>query len=310
MTASNSILYDLYLDIKRGLSNKRFWTVLGIYSLIFLLHMILSSTWALTCYYLGGERMCEILSGPILTTHIEISRLTDLDVFKNYFPFIGATAYAYTIMDDRKRRYYMQQTQRVGFSRYYWCKLAAGSLLSGLLGALLMASICLLVLLFITYNPFIKGVVEYYSQFDPYISQPFYIGWSRGEDALITVINIWVWWLIGGMKNFLLGALYGLMASVLAFFTDNRVIMTACPILYFLVEDKWLYILTLLFGEDSYVSMILSKFYIRGNLNTAEYGNLYHCALLIFLIVLFLNLAKRFQNRAECLYMEGGSVSD
>lgn len=310
MTASNSGLYDLYLDLRRGLSDKRFWSVLVFFSLVFLLHIILTAIWPLTCHYYGGRGyIFELMPGVPFAAQTEIRRLTSMELLASFFPFIGSVAYAYTIMDDRKNGYYIQQTQRVGFSRYYWCKLIAGSILSGILGALIMVSICLLVVLFITYNPFFKEAVEYYSQYDDF--SPGYIAWEYGEgNTLITVTNPWVWWFIGGIKYFLEGMLFGLIASVIAFFSDSRVFMTACPILYFIIEDKVLYMLRYLFGIGSNVSMILGKFSFRSEMGYFSYGNLYHFALLIFLIVLFLNLAWHFKRRAECMYMEGGDVDD
>ncbi len=310
MTASNSVLYDLYLDLRRGLSDRRFWSVLGIFSLVFLLHIRWTAIWSLTCYYFGGKGyIYELMYGIPFATQTEIRLLTSMELLANFFPFIGSTAYAYTIMDDRKNGYYIQQTQRIGFSRYYWCKLIAGSILSGILGALIMVSICLLVVLFITYNPFFKEAVEYYSQYDDF--SPGYIAWEYGDgNTLITVNNPWIWWFIGGVKYFLEGMLFGLIASVIAFFTDNRVIMTACPILYFIVEDHLLYMLRCLLGIGSNISMILGKFSFRSEMGYFAYGNLYHFALLTFLIVLFLNLARCFQNRSERLYMEGGDVDD
>lgn len=310
MTASNSVLYDLYLDLRRGLSDKRFWSVLGIFSLVFLLHIILTAIWPLTCHYFGGRGyIFELMPGIPFATQTEIQRINSMELLANFFPFIGSVAYAYTIIDDRKNRYYIQQTQRVGFSRYYWCKLLAGSILSGILGALIMVSICLLVVLFITYNPFFRDAVEYYSQYDDF--SPGYIAWEYGEgNTLMTVTNPWVWWFVGGVKYFLEGMLFGLIASVIAFFTDNKVFITACPILYFIIEDKLLYMLRCLFGIGSNISMILAKFSFRAELGYFSYGNLYHFALLIFLIVLFLNLARCLKNRAECMYMGGGDVSD
>lgn len=310
MITSNSVLYDLYLDLKRGLSDKRFWSVLGIFSLVFLIHIIVAAIWSLTCYYFGGKGyIFELMPGRPFATQTEIQRITNMELLANFFPFIGSTAYAYTIIDDRRNRYYIQQIQRARFSRYYWCKLAAGSILSGILGALIMVSICLIAVLFITYNPFFGEAVEYYSQYDEFL--PNYIGWGYGEgNALITVANPWVWWFIGGIKYFLQGTLFGLIASVIAFFTDNRVFMTACPILYFIIEDRLIYMLRRLFGKDSYISMVLNKFTFRSEMGYFSYGNLYHYALVIFLITLFLNLARHFQNRAERMYMEGGDIDD
>ncbi|MCM1048959.1 MAG: hypothetical protein NC433_11110 [Clostridiales bacterium] len=309
MTKSKSILYDLYLDLKRGLSNKRFWSVLGIFSLVFILHMVLRYIWPLTVYYYGFKGLVyEALHGPTFTPQLEIQNITSMQLFHNFFPFIGSLAYAYTIMDDKRTGYYIQQTQRVGFSRYYWCKLAASAILSGVLGALLLASICLLAVLLTTYNPFFKEATEYYSQYTDFWDNHT-ISWGY-HNVVAAVHNPWAWWFVGGIKYFIEGVLFGLMASVIAFFSDNRVLMTAVPILYFIIEDMALYMLRCLFGIDSNVSEFLNKFTFRSEMGNFSYGNLYHYVLLIFLILLFLVLAMILQRRAKSLYMEGGNADD
>ncbi|MCM1048962.1 MAG: hypothetical protein NC433_11125 [Clostridiales bacterium] len=304
MSTSKSLLYDLHLDLKRGLSNQRFWSVLGIFSFVFILHMVLWYIWPLTCYYYGGKGyVYELLLGAAFTPQREIQNITDMQLFFDFFPFIGSLAYAYTIIDDRRNKYCIQQMQRVGFARYYWCKLAASSILSGILGALLLVCICLLAVLLTTYNPFFKEAAEYYSQYIDF-GDNHIIGWGYGEQNVIAAVHSpWVWWFVGGIKYFIEGVLFGLMASVIAFFSDNRVLMTAVPILYFIIEDKALYMIRSLFGIDSDVSIFLNKFTFRTEMGNFSYGNLYHYVLLIFLIVLFLVMAVFLQRRAERLYM-------
>lgn len=316
MIKSNSILYNLYLDLKRGLSNKRFWSVLGVFSFIFILHIILYGIWPVTLYYFGKDSGINDLAvgwgGAGYTRDSEIRRLANLVLFTNFFPFIGAVAYAYTVIDDRRQRYCIQQVQRIGFSRYYWSKLIAGGTLGGLLGVFCMVCICLISTIFLNYNPFIREAIECYTEFEVYCNEIDnaynYIGW--GANRIYTVISSYIWWILGGIKYFMMGLFFGLLSSIFAFFSDNKVFMYAGPIIYLLLEDKWLYMLECLFGNDSYISMILRKFSFRSEMSYHSYGNLYNYALLIFLIVLLLNMARYFKNKAENLYMEGGNASD
>lgn len=301
--ASNSVLHCLYLDLRRGLTNKRFWTVLGILSAIFLLYVIVTGIWPLTVYYIGGEERYPDWGGRIYTRQSKIEDLTQLAVFANFFPFLGAAAYAYTIIDDRRHRYYLQQVQRVGFSRYYWCKLIASGLLGGLIGALCMGVICLIPTLVIAWNPFISGAVDYYNGWETLYKNVSYryVGWGF-DRAFLTVTNPWAWWALGGLKYFVMGMFFGLLSGMMALFTDNSVILYAGPVIYLLLEDKWLYMCVCLFRDSAAISTILRKFSQRAEIGA--YGNLYHYSLLIFLIILLLNLARHFRDRVERLYME------
>lgn len=311
MLTTNSMLYCIYLDFKRGLLNKRFWTVLGSVSLIFLLHVILDGVWPLSHYYYGGEESFYLWGGRIYTSQGEIEALSNMELFSDFFPFLCAAAYAYTIIDDRRQGYYIQQLQRIGFPKYYWGKLVASGLLGGLFGALCMVVICLVSMLFTAWNPFIKEAVDFCAEWDALYrdmtSISRYVGWEPVR-AYCNITSSVVWYFMGGVKYFVMGVLYGLLASMIAFLTDNKVIMYAGPVIYLLLQDKWLYLLLDLVHTIFSVSVVTERFSLRSG--RILYGDLYHYFLLLFMIALLLNLAKLLQHKTEYFYMEGGSAGD
>ena len=48
MIVSNSGLYNIGLDLRRGLTNKRFWSTLGVLAFVFSLFIGLRGIWPLT----------------------------------------------------------------------------------------------------------------------------------------------------------------------------------------------------------------------------------------------------------------------
>ncbi len=307
MIVSNSGLYNIGLDLRRGLTNKRFWSTLGVLAFVFSLFIGLRGIWPLTTYYYGGDAGYRAYVGRMFTQKIIIQSLIDLAVFANYFPFFGAVAFAYTIVDDRRHGYCLQQIQRIGFSKYYWSKLTASGILGGLMGTMCIVLICLLSAILVAWNPFTKEAVAYYNSWTDYDNIIGYVGWGY-DGAYFYVGNQWVWWMLGCIKYFVMGTFFGFLAGIIAFYTNNKVILYAGTVIFLLLEDKWLYMLILFCGRDSYISNILSRFFQRANIKM--FGNLYHYSLLLFLIILLLNFAIYIQNRVEHFYMEGGSMDD
>ncbi len=306
MNASNSILYYLWLDLRRGLTNKRFWSTLGVLSCIFLIYLVLSAIWPLTTYYYGGDAGYRAYVGRMYTQQIKIQCLTQLAIFANYFPFLGAAAFSYNIIDDRRHGYCLQQIQRIGFSKYYWSKLLTSGLLGGLMGAMCMVIICLLTTLLIAWNPLIHEAVEYYNSWKETNTISYrYVGWGY-DKAYFYITNPWIWWVLGGIKYFVMGVFFGLISGIIAFYTNNKVFLYAGSVIFFLLEDKWLSMLGRFFGKDSFISLLLQNFSQRAAIE--NYGNLYHYSSLIFLIILSLKIATSIMDNIEVFYMEGGNA--
>ena len=134
-----------------------------------------------------------------------------------------------------------------------------------------------------------------------------YVGWGPGH-AYCNITSSVVWYFLGGVKYFVMGVLYGLLASMIAFLTDNKVIMYAGPVIYLLLQDKWLYLFLYLVHTFFSIPVVTERFSLRSG--RILYGDLYHYFLLFFMIALLLNLAKLLQYRTERFYMEGGSADD
>ncbi len=216
MIVSNSGLYNIGLDLRRGLTNKRFWSTLGVLAFVFSLFIGLRGIWPLTTYYYGGDAGYRAYVGRMFTQKIIIQSLIDLAVFANYFPFFGAVAFAYTIVDDRRHGYCLQQIQRIGFSKYYWSKLTASGILGGLMGTMCIVLICLLSAILVAWNPFTKEAVAYYNSWTDYDNIIGYVGWGY-DGAYFYVENQWVWWMLGCIKYFVMGTFFGFLAGIIAF---------------------------------------------------------------------------------------------
>ena len=306
----SSIRYNLVLDLKRGLRDRRFWTVLAVVSVIFILCLALDWILPYTQYYYGGEESFKFFPSGGHVALYEVPKIMGMQVFSAFFPFIGTAAFAFVIMDDRRQNYCMQQIQKTGFSGYYWSKLAVSGILGGLLGALCIVAACVLSLLLVDYLPVFREAVDYnvelytrYSSGSESIRES--IGWGSYKKYISLADHLWVWYLVlGSVKHFLLGVLFGLFAGIIAFFTENKVVLYSDPVISFLMWDSWVYILTRFFETDSYIWTILNKFYIRTH--RMDLGDLYQYSLLAFLILVLIILAGGLRNRAECRYMEGG----
>ena len=313
MKTKNSIFRCIGLDIKRGLSNRRFWAVLGVFSVIFVVHMMLDAVWPLSQYYNGGEKaLTEEYGGRLFTLLQEISRLNDMILFSNYFPFLGSVAYAYTVIDDRRNRYCMQLIQKSGFSNYYWGRMISSGILGGLLGALCMGAICLLAAVFTTWNPFISDAAEFLREWEMEIERMngntewlMYFGWGYDQAYAYLENHYAIWYCLGACKYFVMGMLFGLLAGIIAFFSDNKIFLYAGPVLAIILWDKWSYTILDFLGADNRIIQGVS---LRAN--NASYSDLYQYSLLAFFIVLLLIFARHFKGRTRRFYMEGGTEDD
>ena len=75
MIVSNSGLYNIGLDLRRGLTNKRFWSTLGVLAFVFSLFIGLRGIWPLTTYYYGGDAGYRAYVGRMFTQKIIIQSL-------------------------------------------------------------------------------------------------------------------------------------------------------------------------------------------------------------------------------------------
>lgn len=307
---NNSICRNLCLDIRRGLRDKRFWAVLGIFSFLFFFCIVLDWVRPLTQYYNGGLQSYKYYPVPGHVARYEVEVLNGLVLFVDFFPFVGAAAFAWVIMDDRRQGYCMQQIQRMGFAAYYRGKLAASGILGGILGALCMVSLCLLSLVLIDYLPFFREAVDYNAETFRQIFQSgqhsnYGIGWSGCRDYVFLDEHPWVWnFLAGGIKYFVMGASYGLLAGIIAFGSDNRVLVYAGPVLALFLWDGLVYMFDRFTEPFSRAATVIDKFYLRGRMT--EFGNLYHYCLLFFFFLVLVFLSGILRDRTECRYMEGG----
>lgn len=177
-----------------------------------------------------------------------------------------------------------------------------------LLGGILLVQIYAVIVgvaeLGITYNPFLRDVVEYYTNTESYkVSYNASIRWGR--HILCDSLDYVAWRLLGCVQFFGMGVLYGAISGVIAFMTSNRVLVYAAPVLILGLWEKWLYAVILLFQKNEMVTETLRYFFIKPYVGSFGYLILY--GFLVFLIVLVLCIAKVLEPKIMERYREGGS---
>lgn len=128
MKKEGSTASMLWLDIRRGFCSKRFWGIVGVVTIVFVVFLTLDIIYPLQKYYNGyGTFDWKLDSISMAPFAVRIGILS-MDLFITFFPFIGVIAYAGTIIDERKDGYCYQIIQKRGFHSYYWSHFVASGL--------------------------------------------------------------------------------------------------------------------------------------------------------------------------------------
>lgn len=293
------MLHMIGIDLRRGLRNKQFWIAVMVLETIFLAVIVSENILSVQQYYYDGTANHEWL-GFLLDAQLEFENITRMDFFVNFFPLLGALAYACSIVDDRKHAYYQQITQKNGIKKYYWSRLISSGLMGGILVVILLGILILMLELGITHNPLLKDAVEYYK---PFINDSFYtITWGGKE--LGTVENPVIMRTMVCAGYFLLGTLYGVMAALIAFVTDNRVLVYAVPVILSMIYERGLYAVILLSHKNPVVEGTLRGFMLRERMGC--YENLNDYCVIFFLIIFLVVIGKMIEQKVVMRYMEGG----
>lgn len=299
MKKQNSVGSMVWLDIKRGICNKRFWIVEGIFAIVFIALIFLQAYYPIVRYQKGYGSLDWFVDGLTITAESEIISILGLQLFGNFFPFIGALAFAYSIIDDWKDKYYQQIIQRNTFKKYYWSRFYSSGIMGGILAVSVFILLIFLAEIGIDYNPFIHNTIQFFKK-----DMPMEYTYSIYFGAVCVTENcgFLVWMILGAVSFFLVGTLFGMVAALVGFRTDNRVMLYASPVIFVMLYEKWIYVMTLLLHKWSFISNLLSYFYIRENYSFFGYGIYYF--VLIFLIALMVVIAKRMEHCVSNRYLE------
>ena len=141
MGKHNSTGTMILINIRRGLCNKRFWIVVGVTTIIYAVIIVLESWFPVQKYYRGYNTPDWYLDGLAALGSIEVDKILRLELFHNLFPFVGALAFAYVILDDRRHTYYYQIIQKKGLSNYFWSDFLTSGLMGGILAVILLLAL-------------------------------------------------------------------------------------------------------------------------------------------------------------------------
>ena len=101
MKKEGSTASMLWLDIRRGFCSKRFWGIVGVVTIVFVVFLTLDIIYPLQKYYNGyGTFDWKLDSISMAPFAVRIGILS-MDLFVTFFPFIGVIAYAGTISYTR-----------------------------------------------------------------------------------------------------------------------------------------------------------------------------------------------------------------
>lgn len=299
MKKEGSTASMLWLDIRRGFCSKRFWGIVGVVTIVFVVFLTLDIIYPLQKYYNGyGTFDWKLDSISMAPFAVRIGILS-MDLFITFFPFIGVIAYAGTIIDERKDGYCYQIIQKRGFHSYYWSHFVASGLLGGLLAVTILISLYLLTDIGIGQNPLWRDAIQVYltPEFGSE-NETVYFGIhiltkSAGHVELV---------LLGMVSFFLTGCLFGLLGAIIAFVSDARVLVYAMPMIIMETGCGGLYAISLLFGRDSVAANVLAYFY---NITGAyiSFGNLLSRCIVIFLIILMLCIGKGMESKVVRYYL-------
>ena len=162
MKKEGSTASMLWLDIRRGFCSKRFWGIVGVVTIVFVVFLTLDIIYPLQKYYNGYGTFDWKLDSISMAPFAVCIGILSMDLFVTFFPFIGVIAYAGTIIDERKDGYCYQIIQKRGFHSYYWSHFVASGLLGGLLAVAILISLYLLTDIGIGQNPLWKDAIQVY----------------------------------------------------------------------------------------------------------------------------------------------------
>ena len=301
MKNTGSVIHMIGIDIRRGVCNKRFWIAVAVLEVVFIAVIVGGNILAVQQYYNDGVNTKSDWWGYILSAQNNFWQLTTMMLFVNFFPFLGAIAYTYSILDDRTHSYYRQITQKYGMKKYYWSRLISSGIMGGIFAVTILVILIFILEVGITYNPFLKDAVQFYKELDGN-SYIYTISWGNKE--LASVENFAVWRLMVCASYFLIGMLYGLVTALIAFVTDNRVLVYAAPVILSMIYEKGLYAVILMFHKNPVASGTIRWFMFRERMG--GFDNLIDYSVVIFLIVLMITIGKMIENNVMTRYMEGG----
>ena len=244
----------ILINIRRGLCNKRFWIVVGVTTIIYAVIIVLECWFPVQKYYRGYNTPDWYLDGLAALGSSKVNKILQLELFHNLFPFVGALAFAYVILDDRRHTYYYQIIQKKGLSNYFWSDFLTSGLMGGILAVILLLALIFVAKTGIDYNPFIKDAVHAYQEmFKDAICGKVY--W--GDKMIGECNNYLIWWSLGCIGFFLAGFWFGLISALVAFLSDNKVFVYAMPIIVTMIIDKWAYIFTIIFKNNETICNLL-----------------------------------------------------
>lgn len=265
----------LGIELRRGLQERVFWVMVVILFLFCVISMVLYEVWPVSLYYIGGKKGLSIWGHWGTNVDQACNMVLNNTLWRVYFPFLGAVAYAHVLPDERRNGYAWQIIMREGFGKYITVKLCAVSVLGGVMGAVPIVVTAISAFLLIHVNPFLQEAVQYYRQTQEEVS--FFRYWMDSD--VWEEISLTEALLLGMVSWFLLGMLFGLVAGMIGLWTENKLMIYTLPVVGLQLWDVCVYLLS---------THGLSKFYIKSYMGKDGLGclDVYPvCGILLIILV-------------------------
>jgi len=223
------------LELKRGLSERRFWFALGAVLCYLLLESVVAYLFPFTLFFQDTIQLGIFGCNIPTRTGLFRTGLT-ATLFVSFFPFFAVLAYGHSKIDDRKNRYDMQLVSRMGFFKYFISKAVSTGLLGALFCGAVPAIFAVMIELLFERNIFFKDAVAYFA------------GGANPEENIHTIYfygrelavfrGYWQYALYVTLMLFLTGLVYAFLGYVVSLFIENRVLFYAFPVLFLQFWDR------------------------------------------------------------------------
>lgn len=294
-TKKTSFLRMLGIELNRGLHERRFWVMAAVLVLFCLLSIVLRSVWPVSQYYYGGEEGIKIWASWGFLAEWACGAALNNTVWKVYFPFLAAAAYAHVLPDDRKNGYAVQLIAKEGFGHYIAVKLCAGSILGGIMGAIPVLSTLLSVLLGIQKNPLLSDILQYYNE--TMSENPIRLYW---KGTAVGGELSWVeWMLLGAISWFILGMIFGLVAGMIGMWTQNKLLIYVMPVVGLQLWDVCVSVLPL-------SGALQEKIYLKNYMGTDGFIQLSGYPVWAVILIILICVSVLIYPKVKDAYSEGG----
>lgn len=294
------------LEIRRCLSEKRFWIALGAVLCYLLLECVIDCLFPFTLFYNGDEETMYLFGHNTPSRGNLFQSELSGTLFVSFFPFFAVLAYGHSKIDDRKHRFDMQLIQRMGFLKYFVSKAVSTSLLGALFCGMIPLMFAVMLELFFEKNIFLKDAVAFYAQLAAETEyNPFIYFYSR---ELGEIKGYWPFVFYVTVMCFFAGIVFAFLGYVVSLFIENKVLFYSFPVLFLQFWDRMVATVSAAYRalHDGAYSLLIGSLFLKSKMPSGE--NLSYICTLGIILTFSVFLAVWSYPKIEETYREGAGI--